>query len=105
MSTETQPMDERPENTERLAYYLGFLMGKQIERGQWTRQVAGHALLDGPLSDLSVLVQIPKVREVVEAFVGDVSQVFMDGRFPKVGDANWSELYYLLADALEATDV
>jgi len=104
MSTETQPMDERPENTDRLENDLGFFLYCETRDDDRPFKTVGHALLDGPLSDLSVLVQIPKVREVVEAFVGDVSQVFMDGRFPKVGDANWSELYYLLADALEATD-
>ena len=90
---------------ERLAYDLGVFMEGEVNEGRETYEEDGQALLDGPLSDLSILVHIPKVREVVEAFVGDVSQVFRDGRFPKVGGANWSELYYLLADVLEATDV
>jgi len=83
-------MDERPENTDRLAYELGAFMFYESGDVSHTLDTSGQALLDGPLSDLSILVHIPKVREIAEllADIINYSDPFIDE----------------LREALEATD-
>ena len=60
---------KKPENLERVVLEFGIFMRRQAYRGLDTYEEDGQALLDGPLSDLSILVHIPKVRELAEAFV------------------------------------
>ena len=71
---------KKPENLEQAAYELGMAMTREVNEGRKTYEGDGQALLDGPLSDLSVLVQIPKVREIAEllADIINYSDPFID---------------------------
>ena len=71
---------KKPENLERVVLEFGIFMRRQAYRGLDTYEEDGQALLDGPLSDLSVLVQIPKVREIAEllADIINYSDPFID---------------------------
>jgi len=49
-----------------LAYDLGFFMEGHVNKLFRTYEQDGRALLDGPLSDLSILVQVPAVRKLAQ---------------------------------------
>jgi len=71
---------KKPENLERVVLDLGIFMRRQAYRGLDTYEEDAQALLDGPLSDLSILVQIPAVREIAEllADIINYSDPFID---------------------------
>jgi len=52
---------------EQLAHDLGAFLRRQAYRDSATFDDDAQALIDGPLSDLSVLARIPAVRELLDA--------------------------------------
>jgi len=80
---------KKPANLEQAAYELGMAMARETYPSR-SYAAQGHSLIDGPLSDLSVLVHIPAVREIAEllADIINYSDPFIDE----------------LREALEATD-
>jgi len=53
---------------------------------------AAQAFIDGPLSDLSVLVQIPKVREAIELLAMLSAAAVFSPLYPQHGGDEWGTL-------------
>ncbi len=84
-------------------YDLGRFMEQQWH--QWTSEYEtdGQALIDGPLSDLSVLIQIPKVRELAAHIVASTEIGWSSTTGNDWDDEEMQRMYVVLRDALEAT--
>ena len=95
---------KKPENLERLAHRLGFFMFYESGDVSRTLDTSGQALLDGPLSDLSILVQIPKVRKLAEAFVEAEDFIREEYEYLIDRDPNDQAMTESWRAALEATD-
>ena len=95
---------KKPENLEQAAYDLGVFMYRETRDVHRPLKTAGHSLIDGPLSDLSILVQIPKVRELAEAFVEAEDFIREEYEYLIDRDPNDQAMTESWRAALEATD-
>ena len=95
---------KKPGNLEQLVLEFGIFMRRQAYRGLGTYEEDGQALLDGPLSDLSILVQIPAVRKLAEAFVDADDFIREEYEYLIDRDPNDQAMTESWRAALEATD-
>ena len=112
---------KKPQNPERLtaapdnaplrlalaANIVGMPVGSGWESANLSRDDAldlVQVLIDGPLSDLSILVQIPAVRELAEAFVEADDFIREEYEYLIDRDPNDQAMTESWRAALEATD-